>query len=83
MMLMLQDKNVTVEKQAIQVCAKLYKYTLMWLCKSKSVTDEMEAAWTSVNELKKFILKLIDSDLDGLVLKNKTKLLAYIWLLKF
>jgi symplekin len=65
MVLMLQDKSVTVQKNAIQVTAKVYRYTLMWLCRSKSVTEEMEAAWVSVNDLKKVILKMIDSDLDG------------------
>lgn len=65
MMMMLQDKSVSVEKKAIQTTAKLYKYTLMWLCKAKTVSEEMESSWNSVNDLKKFILKLIDSDLDG------------------
>ncbi|ODN04325.1 Symplekin [Orchesella cincta] len=66
MMLMLQDKSVTVQKKAVQVIAKLYKFTLMWLCRSKSVTEEMEAAWSAVCDLKKYILNLIDSDLDGI-----------------
>lgn len=66
MMLMLQDRAVGVQKKGIQVTAKLYKYTLMWLCRSKNVTEEMETAWNSVNELKRFILKMIDSDLDGI-----------------
>lgn len=65
MMLMLQDRSVTVQKKAIQVTAKIYKYTLMWLCRSKSVTEEMEASWNSVCDLKKYIVKLLDSDLDG------------------
>jgi len=65
MVMMLQDKSVTVQKKAIQVTAKVYRYTLMWLCKAKSVSEEMEAAWTSVNDLKRLILKMIDSDLDG------------------
>jgi len=67
MMLMLQDKKVTVQKRSIQIIGKLYKFTLMWLCKSKFVTEEMENAWISVNELKKYIIKLLDSDLDGYV----------------
>ncbi len=65
MVMMLQDKCVSVQKKAIQVAGKLFKYTLMWLSKSKTVTDEMESAWISINELKKHILMLIDSDLDG------------------
>lgn len=65
MMLMLHDASVSVQKKAIQVTSKLYRYTLMWLCRSKSVTGEMELAWSEVCELKKHILKLIDSDLDG------------------
>lgn len=65
MMMMLQDKSVTVQKKAIQVTAKLYRLTLMWLCRSKSVTEDMEAAWAAVCDLKRYIIKLIDSDLDG------------------
>lgn len=65
MMMMLQDKSVTVQKKAIQVTAKLYKLTLMWLCRSKSVSEDMEVSWNSVCDLKKYIIKLIDSDLDG------------------
>lgn len=67
MMMMLQDKSVTVQKKAIQVTAKLYKLTLMWLCRSKSVSEDMEVSWNSVCDLKKYIIKLIDSDLDGYV----------------
>lgn len=65
MMMMLQDKCVSVQKMAIRVSGKLFRDTLMWLSKSKTVTGEMETAWSSVNDLKKYILKLIDSDLDG------------------
>lgn len=79
MMMMLQDKCVSVQKKAIQVSGKLFQYTLMWLSKSKTVTDEMEVAWNSVNELKKHILKMIDSDLDGYIYQElRTRYIKHI-----
>lgn len=65
MVIMLGDPKVSVQKKAIQVSAGLYKLTLMWLCRGKTVTDEMEYTWNSMNELKKSILKQIDSDNDA------------------
>lgn len=65
MLMMLNDPVVAVQKKAIQVTAKVYGICLVWLCRAKSVTDEMENAWQTVNDLKRFILKQIDSDNDG------------------
>ena len=62
---MLSDPKVSVQKKAIQVSAGLYKLSLMWLSRAKSVTEEMESTWNAVNDLKKTILQLIDSDNDA------------------
>lgn len=63
----LTDPCVTVQKRGIQAATKVYQTALVWLCKSKTVTEDMEHAWTSVNDLKHCILSLIDSDNDGCV----------------
>ena len=65
--LMLSDPSVAVQKRTIQATSKIYQTALAWLCKSKAVTEEMENAWTAVNDLKRCILRLIDSDNDGCV----------------
>jgi symplekin len=44
----------------------LYKVVLTWLCKAKVVTDNMEAVWSSVVNIKDEILNLLDTDNDGM-----------------
>ena len=44
----------------------LYKVALGWLCKAKTVTDNMEAVWTAVLSIKDVILNLLETDNDGM-----------------
>jgi symplekin len=44
----------------------LYKIALGWLCKAKTITDNMEAVWSAVLSIKDVILSLLDSDNDGM-----------------
>ena len=44
----------------------LYKVALGWLCKAKVVTDNMEAVWSMVVNIKEEILNLLDDDNDGM-----------------
>lgn len=44
----------------------LYKVTLNWLCKAKTITDQMEAVWDAVVGIKEIIINLLDTDNDGM-----------------
>ena len=44
----------------------LYKVALGWICKAKTVTDNMEAVWNAVLSIKDVILNLLDTDNDGM-----------------
>lgn len=56
-----------MQKKVVQVSAQVYQTALGWLSRAKAVTDNMEAAWGVVSNIKAQIVNLIDSDNDGFV----------------
>ncbi len=50
----------------LKAMTHLYKVALGWLCKAKTVTDNMEAVWTAVLSIKGEILNLLETDNDGM-----------------
>lgn len=64
--MLLCDESVAVQKRVIQAAITIYRRTLSWLCKARTVTDEMEAAWKQMSAIKLEIANMIDSDNDGI-----------------
>lgn len=64
-LMMSPDEPVAVRKRVIQAMTHLYKVCLSWLSKAKTITDNMEAVWNVVGEIKANIIYLLDSDNDG------------------
>jgi len=63
--MLLGDRTVIVKKRVIQAMAQLYKTTLKWLCTASNISEQLEAAWVVMVQLKEVIIQLIDSDNDG------------------
>lgn len=63
--MLLQDTSVQVQKRVIQAAGPIYKVGLKWLAKAKTVTEDMEAAWKILGQIKQQIINMIDSDNDG------------------
>lgn len=63
--LLLQDSSAQVQKRVIQAAGPIYKVTLKWLAKAKTITEEMEAAWKVLGQIKEQVKKMIDNDNDG------------------
>lgn len=66
--LLLQDSSAQVQKRVIQAAGPIYKITLKWLAKAKTITEEMEAAWKVLGQIKQQVISMIDNDNDGLVI---------------
>ena len=49
----------------IQAMTFLYKKCLKWICDAKSINENMEAVWQSVNDMKLGIVGMVESDNDG------------------
>lgn len=64
--IMLGDEAVSVRKRVIQAMTFLYKLCLKWLCSAKTISDQMEAVWAAVSEMKADIVSLMESDNDGI-----------------
>lgn len=64
--MMMADEAVTIQKRVIQAMIHIYRVALIWLSKSKTVTDNMQAVWTVICRLKDIVLTLLDSDNDGI-----------------
>ncbi|XP_068085676.1 symplekin isoform X2 [Anabrus simplex] len=64
--MLLQDSSVQVQKRVIQAASQVYRCTLGWLAKARSVTEEMEATWSMIGSIKAQIVNLVDSDNDGI-----------------
>uniref|UniRef100_A0A3Q3XMB3 Uncharacterized protein n=1 Tax=Mola mola TaxID=94237 RepID=A0A3Q3XMB3_MOLML len=63
--MLLKDESVNVVKKAILTLTQLYKVTLQWLVRSKTVTERQEACWDLVTQMKGDVLALLDSENDG------------------
>lgn len=63
--MLLQDSSAQVQKRVIQAAGPIYKTALMWLAKAKTVTEEMEAAWKVLGQIKQQVIGMIDNDNDG------------------
>eukprot|EP00096_Caligus_rogercresseyi_P006892 TRINITY_DN2389_c0_g1_i1.p2 TRINITY_DN2389_c0_g1~~TRINITY_DN2389_c0_g1_i1.p2 ORF type:complete len:1145 (-),score=464.89 TRINITY_DN2389_c0_g1_i1:191-3625(-) len=64
--ILMMDSPVPVQKRVIQAMSHLYKIALRWICRAKSLTEDMEAVWGEISDLKIIILMLLDSDNDGI-----------------
>ncbi|XP_026778272.3 symplekin [Pangasianodon hypophthalmus] len=63
--MVLKDESVNVVKKAILTLTQLYKVTLQWLLRTKSISDVQEGCWDMVTQMKGEVLALLDSDNDG------------------
>ncbi|XP_074640461.1 symplekin-like [Tubulanus polymorphus] len=64
--MMMNDENVNVIKKIILSMTRIYRSSLQWLLKSKEITEQIESMWKYVNVIKETILKMIDSENDGI-----------------
>uniref|UniRef100_A0A674MRD4 Symplekin scaffold protein n=1 Tax=Takifugu rubripes TaxID=31033 RepID=A0A674MRD4_TAKRU len=64
--MLLKDEGVNVVKKAILTLTQLYKVTLQWLVRSKTVSERQEACWDLVTQMKGDVLALLDSENDGI-----------------
>ncbi|KAL0272117.1 UNVERIFIED_CONTAM: hypothetical protein PYX00_005209 [Menopon gallinae] len=79
--MLLQDSSAQVQKRVIQAAGPIYKTALMWLAKAKTVTEEMEAAWKVLGQIKQQVIRMIDNDNDG-IRTLAVKFLEFIVLLQ-
>ncbi|XP_076011939.1 symplekin [Genypterus blacodes] len=63
--MLLKDESVNVVKKAILTLTQLYKVSLQWLVRSKTVSEMQEACWDMVTQMKGDVLALLDSENDG------------------
>ena len=59
------DEPVAVQKRVIQAMIHIYKVALIWLCKAKSVHDNMAATWTVIGHIKEIVRVLLEAHNDG------------------
>ncbi|KAL1491323.1 hypothetical protein ABEB36_011936 [Hypothenemus hampei] len=64
--MLLCDESIQVQKRVIQAAITVYRRTLLWICKAHTITEEMETAWTQLQNIKLEIANMIDSDNDGI-----------------
>uniref|UniRef100_A0A8C6MJM3 Symplekin scaffold protein n=1 Tax=Nothobranchius furzeri TaxID=105023 RepID=A0A8C6MJM3_NOTFU len=63
--MLLKDESVNVVKKAILTLTQLYKVTLQWLVRVKTISDMQEACWNLVTQMTGDVLILLDSENDG------------------
>uniref|UniRef100_A0A1A7XW59 Symplekin n=1 Tax=Iconisemion striatum TaxID=60296 RepID=A0A1A7XW59_9TELE len=63
--MLLKDDSVNVVKKAILTLTQLYKVTLQWLVRVKTISDMQEACWNLVTQMTGDVLILLDSENDG------------------
>lgn len=63
--MVLKDDSVNVVKKAILTLTQLYKVTLQWLLRTKSISDVQEGCWDMVTQMKGEVLAMLDTDNDG------------------
>lgn len=79
--MLLCEESVQVQKRVIKASGFIYRNMLIWLCRASVITEEMEKAWNSLNQIKVEIVNMIDSDNDG-VRTHSIKFLEGIILLQ-
>lgn len=65
-MIKMAEENVAVVKKLVLCMAQIYKSALLWLAKSKSISDEMKQTWQTISKIKAMITDMIESDNDGI-----------------
>ncbi|KAH0548751.1 symplekin [Cotesia glomerata] len=65
---LISDEVAAVSKRAVRASSRILRAALKWIVSSSSavVTPEMETAWNQLSSLKAHIIKMIDSDNDGI-----------------
>ncbi|CAB3359648.1 Hypothetical predicted protein [Cloeon dipterum] len=81
LMALLRDESVQVIKRAVQAASQVYKATLMWISKSKTVSETLEKTWQEVVQIRNFISDMVDHDNDG-VRTQSVKFLEIVVLLQ-
>ncbi|KAM4731389.1 symplekin [Anableps anableps] len=64
--MLLKDDSVNVVKKAVLTLTQLYKVTLQWLVRSKTVSEMQEACWDLVTQMTGDVLTMLDSENDGI-----------------
>ncbi|KAK3928171.1 Symplekin [Frankliniella fusca] len=64
--LLLRDSAPQVQKRVVQAASQIYRGTLMYIARTHPVPPQMEKAWGAMCTMKSEIVKLIDSDNDGI-----------------
>ncbi|XP_044752882.1 symplekin isoform X2 [Coccinella septempunctata] len=64
--MLLCDECIAVQKRVIQATITIYRRMLAWLCKATHITEDMNEAWIQLNQIKREIANMIDSDNDGI-----------------
>ncbi|KAF6211989.1 hypothetical protein GE061_012506 [Apolygus lucorum] len=63
---LLQDKSPLVQKRCVQCVTMVYRLALQWLCKAPNTTDQMQRVWSMLNNMKAYIIDMVDFEHDGL-----------------
>ncbi|BET00821.1 symplekin [Nesidiocoris tenuis] len=71
---LLQDNAPQVQKRCIQCVTTLYRLGLEWLAKSTSVSEDMSRVWTMLNNMKAYIINMVDSDNNAL----RTQIIKFV-----
>ncbi|XP_038135078.1 symplekin [Cyprinodon tularosa] len=64
--MLLRDDSVNVVKKAVLSLTQLYRVTLQWLVRSKTVSEMQEACWDLVTQMSGEVLTMLDSENDGI-----------------
>jgi symplekin len=65
LMALLLEECAPVLKRAVQAASQVYRATLIWISKAKSVTEVHEKAWQQMGQLRNNISDMVDHDNDG------------------
>ncbi|XP_022085906.1 symplekin-like [Acanthaster planci] len=66
MMLSDSAQHVAVIKKVILCSMQLYKIALKWLVNARTFGEEMEAVWDQIQEIKRKVFIMLDSENDGI-----------------
>lgn len=64
--MLLLDDAVVVQKRVIQAMTHLYRVTMAWLCRARTITEDMEAVWNMVSGIKDAVVDLLEAKNDGI-----------------
>ncbi|XP_059481472.1 symplekin [Neocloeon triangulifer] len=63
---LLNDESVQVQKRAVQSASQVYKATLMWISKAKTVSESHDKTWQQMIQIRNMISDMVDHDNDGI-----------------